>query len=101
MQALLLLTGSPQMSVSKWGHPSGAESGWCARMCCALEPDPAMLTELRRALPAVRALPGSGEAIPLPDRSVDAVLSGGRAGRDATRALSTLGLSGTNPRPAE
>jgi SAM-dependent methyltransferase len=25
----------------------------------AVEPDPAMLTELRRALPAVRALPGS------------------------------------------
>ena len=32
----------------------------------AVEPDPAMLTELRRALPAVRALPGSAEAIPLP-----------------------------------
>ena len=42
----------------------------------AVEPDPAMLTELRRALPAVRALPGSAEAIPLPDASVDAVLAG-------------------------
>jgi SAM-dependent methyltransferase len=42
----------------------------------AVEPDPAMLTELRRALPAVRALPGSAEAVPLPDGSVDAVLSG-------------------------
>jgi SAM-dependent methyltransferase len=42
----------------------------------AVEPDPAMLTELRRALPAVRALPGSAEAIPLPDSSVDAVLAG-------------------------
>jgi SAM-dependent methyltransferase len=41
----------------------------------AVEPDPAMLTELRRALPAVRALPGSAEAIPLPDASVDAVLA--------------------------
>ncbi|CAJ62909.1 Putative rRNA methylase [Frankia alni ACN14a] len=29
----------------------------------AVEPDPAMLTELRRALPAVRALPGS--ALPM------------------------------------
>src|SRR4051794_16289131 len=38
----------------------------------AVEPDPAMLTELRRALPAVRALRGSAEAIPLPDGSVDA-----------------------------
>jgi SAM-dependent methyltransferase len=42
----------------------------------AVEPDAAMLTELRQALPAVRALPGSAEAIPLPDGSVDAVLAG-------------------------
>jgi SAM-dependent methyltransferase len=42
----------------------------------AVEPDPAMLTELRRALPTVRAVPGSAEAIPLPDASVDAVLAG-------------------------
>ncbi|AJF63768.1 class I SAM-dependent methyltransferase [Streptomyces vietnamensis] len=42
----------------------------------AVEPDPAMLAELRRALPDVRALPGSAEAIPLPDGSVDAVVAG-------------------------
>ncbi|MDG4835038.1 class I SAM-dependent methyltransferase [Micromonospora sp. WMMD967] len=42
----------------------------------AVEPDPAMLAELRRAMPAVRALPGSAEVIPLPDASVDAVLAG-------------------------
>jgi SAM-dependent methyltransferase len=42
----------------------------------AVEPDPAMLTELRRALPAVRALAGSAEAVPLPNASVDAVLAG-------------------------
>ena len=42
----------------------------------AVEPDWAMLSELRRALPDVRALPGSAEAIPLPDASVDAVLAG-------------------------
>jgi SAM-dependent methyltransferase len=42
----------------------------------AVEPDQAMLAELRRALPAVRALPGSAEAIPLRDSSVDAVLAG-------------------------
>src|SRR4051794_27122196 len=42
----------------------------------AVEPDPAMLAELRHSLPVVRALPGSAEAIPLPDASVDAVLAG-------------------------
>ncbi|GGV10231.1 class I SAM-dependent methyltransferase [Streptomyces spectabilis] len=42
----------------------------------AVEPDAAMLTELRRSLPGVRALPGGAEAIPLPDASVDAVLAG-------------------------
>jgi SAM-dependent methyltransferase len=42
----------------------------------AVEPDPAMLAELRRGLPSVRALSGSAERIPLPDASVDAVLCG-------------------------
>jgi SAM-dependent methyltransferase len=42
----------------------------------AVEPDPAMLTELRRAIPTVHALRGSAEAVPLPDASVDAVLAG-------------------------
>ncbi|MBF9066741.1 class I SAM-dependent methyltransferase [Streptacidiphilus fuscans] len=42
----------------------------------AVEPDPAMLGELRRSLPTARALSGSAEAIPLPDASVDAVLGG-------------------------
>jgi SAM-dependent methyltransferase len=42
----------------------------------AVEPDPAMLDELRRELPAIRALRGSAEAIPLLDASVDAVLAG-------------------------
>ena len=42
----------------------------------AVEPDPAMLAELRRELPSVRPLPGSAEDIPLPGASVDAVLVG-------------------------
>ncbi|MFE6971825.1 class I SAM-dependent methyltransferase [Isoptericola sp. NPDC057653] len=42
----------------------------------AVEPDPAMLGELRRSSPGARALPGSAEEIPLPDGSVDAVLAG-------------------------
>jgi SAM-dependent methyltransferase len=42
----------------------------------AVEPDPAMLGELRRLLPGVPAVPGSAEAIPLADGCVDAVLVG-------------------------
>lgn len=42
----------------------------------AVEPDPAMLAQLRRILPAVRTLPGSAEAIPLPDGAADAVVAG-------------------------
>ncbi len=42
----------------------------------AVEPDPDMLAELRRAMPAVRSVPGSAEELPLPDASVDAVLAG-------------------------
>jgi SAM-dependent methyltransferase len=42
----------------------------------AVEPDAAMLSELRRSLPNVRALLGSAEAIPLPDASVDVVMAG-------------------------
>jgi SAM-dependent methyltransferase len=40
----------------------------------AMEPDAAMLAELRRGLPSVRAVGAPAEAIPLPDGSVDAVL---------------------------
>jgi len=42
----------------------------------AVEPDPQMLAELRRAMPAVRSVPGSAEEIPVPDASLDAVLAG-------------------------
>ena len=42
----------------------------------AVEPDPAMLRQLRRALPTVPAHSGSAEAIPLPDASVDAIVAG-------------------------
>jgi SAM-dependent methyltransferase len=42
----------------------------------AVEPDEAMLAELRRRVPSVRALHGPAEAIPLPDASVDTVLCG-------------------------
>jgi SAM-dependent methyltransferase len=42
----------------------------------AVEPDPAMLAELRRELGSVRSLPGRAEDIPLPDASVEAVVAG-------------------------
>ena len=42
----------------------------------AVEPDPHMLAELRRAMPGVRSVPGSAEELPLADASVDAVLAG-------------------------
>lgn len=66
----------------------------------AVEPDPAMLAELRRVLPAVRALPGGAEAIPLADASVDAVLAGNAlhwfdmdvAGPEIARVLAPRGI---------
>ncbi|HZE32997.1 MAG TPA: class I SAM-dependent methyltransferase [Actinoallomurus sp.] len=42
----------------------------------AVEPDQAMLAELHRLLPGVRALAGTAERIPLDDESVDAVVVG-------------------------
>ncbi len=66
----------------------------------AVEPDEAMLAELRRTMPGVRAVSGSAEAIPLADGSVDAVLAGNAmhwfdmdvAGREIARVLSAGGL---------
>ncbi|MFD5777018.1 class I SAM-dependent methyltransferase [Streptomyces fungicidicus] len=73
------LARSPGPRVLDLGAGTGKLTGVLAAAradVVAVEPDPAMLTELRRSLPAVRALPGSAEAIPLPDASVDAVLAG-------------------------
>jgi SAM-dependent methyltransferase len=66
----------------------------------AVEPDPEMLAELRRTLAQVRALPGSAEAIPLPDASVDAVVAGNAlhwfdltvAGPEIARVLAPGGI---------
>jgi SAM-dependent methyltransferase len=50
---------------------------WAGRLTVvAVEPDPAMLAELRRIMPGTTALAGAAEDIPLPDASVDAVLCG-------------------------
>jgi SAM-dependent methyltransferase len=66
----------------------------------AVEPDPAMLDQLGQALPAVQALPGSAEEIPLPDSSVDAVVAGNAmhwfdmevAGPEISRVLALDGV---------
>jgi SAM-dependent methyltransferase len=66
----------------------------------AVEPDPAMLSELRRSLPAVDARSGNAEAIPLPDASVDVVLAGNAmhwfdmalAGPEIARVLAPGGI---------
>lgn len=61
----------------------------------AVEPDDGMRAALVAALPEVRALPGTGEALPLPDASVDRVTYGQawhwvdpeRASAEAARVL--------------
>jgi SAM-dependent methyltransferase len=66
----------------------------------AVEPDTAMLAELRRHLPGVRALAGTAEQIPLADGSVDAIVAGqamhwfdlGRALPEMARVLAPGGV---------
>ncbi|WP_300011994.1 class I SAM-dependent methyltransferase [Pseudonocardia sp.] len=66
----------------------------------AVDPDRAMLAELRARHPTVRAVEGRAEAIPLPDASVDAVLVGqawhwfdtGRAEAEIVRVLRPGGV---------
>ncbi|MEU5674938.1 class I SAM-dependent methyltransferase [Micromonospora sp. NPDC047753] len=73
------LEPAPGLRVLDLGAGTGKLSATLAAVgaeVVAVEPDPAMLAELRRAVPTVSALPGSAEAIPLPDGSVDAVLAG-------------------------
>jgi len=61
------------------GAGTGRLTGALARhgaAVTAVEPDPAMLAELRRALPDATAVTGRAEDIPLPDGSADAVVAG-------------------------
>ena len=85
------------------GAGTGILTGALARLgadVVAVEPDQAMLAELRRQLPGVRAVEGSAEALPLPDQSVDAVLCGqamhwfdlGRALPEIARVLTPGGV---------
>ena len=67
------------MRVVDLGAGTGILTGALAHLgadVVAVEPDQAMLAELRRQLPGVRAVEGSAEALPLPDQSADAVLCG-------------------------
>jgi SAM-dependent methyltransferase len=97
------LDDAPGPRVLDLGAGTGKLTGTLLRLgadVVAVEPDQAMVTELRRALPAVHALPGSAEAIPLPDGSVDAVLAGNalhwfdmaRAGPEIARVLAPGGI---------
>jgi len=97
------LEPAPGPRVLDLGAGTGKLTGTLAALgadVIAVEPDPAMLTELRRALPAIRALPGSAEEIPLPDASVDAVLAGNAlhwfrmaiAGPEIARVLAPGGI---------
>ncbi|AKU14739.1 class I SAM-dependent methyltransferase [Luteipulveratus mongoliensis] len=73
------LESAPGMRVLDLGAGTGKLTAVLVELgadVVAVEPDVKMLAELRRALPAVRALPGSAECIALPDGSVDAVVSG-------------------------
>ena len=73
------LTGKDHPAVADIGAGTGILTSALHRLgadVTAVEPDPRMLAELRRRVPQVAAEPGSAEAIPLPDNSVDAVVAG-------------------------
>ncbi|WP_276313989.1 class I SAM-dependent methyltransferase [Nocardia huaxiensis] len=98
--------GPPAPESSTWGAGTGKLTAALLALdldVIAVEPDPAMLTELHRTLPTVRALPGSAENIPLPNDSIDAVVAGNAlhwfdmatAGPEIARVLTPRGtLSG-------
>jgi SAM-dependent methyltransferase len=73
------VSGAQPVRVVDLGAGTGILTGALARLgadVIAVEPDQEMLSELRRQLPGVRAVEGSAEALPMPDRSVGAVLCG-------------------------
>ncbi|HZC39560.1 MAG TPA: class I SAM-dependent methyltransferase [Streptosporangiaceae bacterium] len=77
--ALAPAAGAGQLRVVDLGAGTGKLTRPLAALTAevvAVEPDPAMLAELRRAVPGVRAVAGRAEDIPLPDGWADAVLAG-------------------------
>jgi SAM-dependent methyltransferase len=97
------LGGAPGRRVLDLGAGTGKLTATLVELgagVVAVEPDPAMGAELRRALPTVRLLTGRAEAIPLADSSVDAVVAGNAmhwfdidvAGPELARVLAAGGV---------
>lgn len=77
--ALEPVSGRAPLRVLDLGAGTGKLTGVLLRHVTdvvAVEPDAAMLDQLRHRVPGVRAMAGSAEGIPLPDGSVDAILIG-------------------------
>lgn len=89
------ISGARPPRVLDLGAGTGILTACLARLgaeVTAVEPDPRMLEELRRAVPGAVAVEGSAEAIPLPEASVDAVLCGqSMHWFDLERALPEIG----------
>lgn len=74
--AVAWLAGTPPRDVVDVGAGTGKLTRGLAaagHRVVAVEPSDAMLEELRAAVPGVTALPGTAEAIPLPDGAADVV----------------------------
>ncbi|MGW4426500.1 class I SAM-dependent methyltransferase [Streptosporangium sp. NPDC004631] len=76
LRVLDLGAGTGKLTEVLLRHTSELAEGAKVAEVIAVEPDPAMLDQLRRRLPEAQALTGSAEKIPLPDGSVDAILIG-------------------------
>ena len=75
-EAVAWLAGGPPRDVVDLGAGTGKLTRLLAaagHRVVAVEPLPEMRTALERAVPGVRALPGTGEEMPLPDASADVV----------------------------
>jgi SAM-dependent methyltransferase len=77
--AVAWATGGTRLDVVDLGAGTGILSRVLLRLghrVTAVEPDGAMRARLVATSPVERALPGTAEAVPLPDESVDAVTAG-------------------------
>jgi SAM-dependent methyltransferase len=77
--ALAPLRGTGRLRVLDIGAGTGKLTGGLLEQdvdVVAVEPDPAMLTELTSRFPEVDAVPGTAEELPLPDSSVHAAFAG-------------------------